>query len=47
MIRFFESETARNETRLERLAGELYACFAEGKRLEKRIRKNLKGLGYE
>lgn len=34
------------EEKMERLTGELYACFAEGKRLEKRIRKNLKGLGY-
>jgi type I restriction enzyme M protein len=34
------------EEKMERLTGELYACFAEGKQLEKRIRKNLEGLGY-
>jgi len=39
-------EMANGEEKMARLVGKLEEQFAEGAKLEKVIRKNLRGLGY-
>jgi hypothetical protein len=42
-----EAPEWRDHVRLKKISAQLKGQFAEGTKLEKAIRENLKGLGYE